>query len=258
MSTPYPTLKKLLTTSLLPVGKTMYVWGGGWDETDTRAGTEAQSIGVNPRWIEFFCAQDETYDYTKTRYRIHDGLDCSGYIGWLLFNTFFSSASPDDASAYSHLFPGSFKYPENGFVMPAAKIAETLSECGFGTRFSSPSFHNSFSPGDICSMPGHVFLSYGTCHDHSVLLVHSSPPGVRICGTLDAFGQETRAVELATSIMKTKYPVWFQKYPSCSVPFRYLTESKIMRWNERTLCDAGCYQKCSAEEIMSMLLRDDF
>ena len=75
------TLYNLLLTAIEPLGHTMYVWGGGWNEEDTAAGEEARSIGESPRWKEFFEMQDSTYNYENTRYQIHDGLDCSGYVG---------------------------------------------------------------------------------------------------------------------------------------------------------------------------------
>ena len=47
------TLKNFLKTALMPVGKTMYVWGGGWNKEDTGAGIEAVSIGLSPNWEKF-------------------------------------------------------------------------------------------------------------------------------------------------------------------------------------------------------------
>ena len=36
-------MERLLRTSLLPVGQTMYIWGGGWNQDDAGAGIEAAS-----------------------------------------------------------------------------------------------------------------------------------------------------------------------------------------------------------------------
>lgn len=47
------TLLNFLITAKAPLGHTMYVWGGGWNEEDTAAGEEARSIGESPRWQEF-------------------------------------------------------------------------------------------------------------------------------------------------------------------------------------------------------------
>ena len=38
------TLENLLKTALLPIGNTMYIYGGGWNEEDTGAGIEAMTI----------------------------------------------------------------------------------------------------------------------------------------------------------------------------------------------------------------------
>lgn len=87
------TLENLLKTALLPIGNTMYIYGGGWNEEDTGAGIEAMTIGVSHKWAEFAIKQDSSYnfkdyDYKQNKDYIHLGLDCSGYIGWLLYNIF--------------------------------------------------------------------------------------------------------------------------------------------------------------------------
>jgi len=53
-----------------PVGSTMYVWGGGWNKEDTGSGTEAVSIGLSPRWKEFYELQDKDYDYKNYKFCI--------------------------------------------------------------------------------------------------------------------------------------------------------------------------------------------
>ena len=70
-----PTLTDFLSISTLPVGNTMYVWGGGWNEEDTAAGIEAVTLGLSPQWATFASWQDSSYNYKNTRYQIHDGLD---------------------------------------------------------------------------------------------------------------------------------------------------------------------------------------
>ena len=59
------TLKQFITIAMQPVGKVMYVWGGGWNEADTGAGIEAMTIGVSPNWKAFFEKQDKDYDFEK-------------------------------------------------------------------------------------------------------------------------------------------------------------------------------------------------
>ena len=46
-------MERLLRTSLLPVGQTMYIWGGGWNQDDAGAGIEAVTLGVSKRWAEY-------------------------------------------------------------------------------------------------------------------------------------------------------------------------------------------------------------
>ena len=74
------TLQEFLKIALEPVGQTMYVWGGGWNEEDTGARIEATTLGLSRQWKVFFEPQSSNYDYQTTLYQIHDRLDCSGYV----------------------------------------------------------------------------------------------------------------------------------------------------------------------------------
>ncbi len=228
-------MEKLLKTSLLPLGNTMYIWGGGWNEEDTGSGIESVTIGVSPGWAEFAARQNAGYDYNTTRYQIHDGLDCSGYIGWLVYNTFHTVAN------------------EEGYVRKAAKMAETFASYGWGNYLRAGAAMEDWRAGDICSMKGHVWMCLGSCPDGSVLLIHSSPPGVRICGTRLKDGSDSQAVGLAELCMGTYFPDWYSRYPECGVNYSYLESSSRMRWNSDTLPDAQVYQDMSAEEIIAFL-----
>lgn len=226
-------LENLILTALEPVGSTMYVWGGGWNEADTGAGPEALSIGCSGNWAEFAESQNSSYDYRNHRYQIHDGLDCSGYIGWIMYNVFHS----ENAGA-----------EEEGYVMKSSLMAETFAGYGWGELIPAAETAE-WKPGDICSMSGHVWLSLGMCGDGSVLLLHASPPGVRLCGTASSKGEKTEAVELAEKWMSACYPEWSARFPDSSVGAFYLTDSCIMRWNSDTMEDAERLQAFSAEEI---------
>ena len=228
------TLQKFLTLALQPVGQTMYVWGGGWNEEDTEAGQEARTIGISSAWKVFFEQQTPDYDYQTTLYQIHDGLDCSGYVGWTIYNLMESTSG------------------NPGYVMKSGEMASTYASYGWGS-FTPYSEVKDYKPGDIFSNEEHVYISLGTCKDGSVLLVHASPPGVRICGTILPDGETSMAVELATSIMSAHYPEWFEKYPSCDVDFSYLTDYDQFQWNADTLLDAHSIQKLSAEEVVDLL-----
>lgn len=230
-----PSMEKLLRTSILPVGSTMYIWGGGWNEEDTGSGIESVTIGLSPAWAEFSSRQTVEYDYTATRYQIHDGLDCSGYMGWLVYNTF-------------HTENGGAGYVEKAYTM-----AETFASYGWGDYLAAGTAVDDWKTGDICSMQGHVWMCLGSCQDGSVLLVHSSPPGVRLCGTSLADGSDSQAVRLAEEYMSACYPGWYERYPECAVSHSYLEVSSRMRWNSATLPDAQIYQNMSAEETAAFL-----
>lgn len=228
------TMQEFLKIAMEPVGQTMYVWGGGWNEEDTGAGIETTTLGLSSQWKIFFEQQSSNYDYQTTLYQIHDGLDCSGYVGWVIYNLMESESG------------------QSGYVMKSQEMASTYASYGWGT-FTPYSEVTDHKPGDIFSNEGHVYISLGTCDDGSVLLVHSSPPGVRLCGTLLASGESSKAVELASSIMSTHYPEWFEKYPSCEVDLSYLTNYDQFQWNADTLSDAQFIQNLSAEEIADLL-----
>ncbi len=223
---------RLLTTAMMPVGQTMYIYGGGWNEPDTGAGPEAVSIGLSPRWKEYADAQNSSYDYRKTRYQIHDGLDCSGYIGWLVYNSLNEENGHD------------------GYV--SQRPNEIMISKGLGYTVDT----NTPKPGDICVMGrSHVWLSLGCCEDGSILLAHSSPPGCSICGTLLPDGSRSQAVRLAESVMRTHFPEWYNRYPNCTRNYSYITKADVFRFNSSTLADPNNLQNMSANEIVDYLFR---
>lgn len=236
--TPEPEEKKsirgFLQTAILPVGQTMYVWGGGWNEEDTGAGMEAVTLGVSPAWAEFAAKQDAAYDYKKTRYQIHDGLDCSGYVGWAVYNVL----ETENGKA--------------GYVLSSTKMAEEFASRGLGEYIPAKEMSR-WQAGDIMSMQGHVWIAVGMCEDGSVLLLHASPPGVIFCGTELADGSKSLAVSLAEQVMQTYYPEWYAKFPECARPHSYLTKSSAMRWSREVLNDEEGLAGLSAEEIISVL-----
>ena len=48
------TLKNFLTTALMPVGTTLYIYGGGWDWQDVGSSVQTETLGVSPDWVRFF------------------------------------------------------------------------------------------------------------------------------------------------------------------------------------------------------------
>lgn len=240
------TMKEMFETALEPMGSTMYVWGGGWDSENECAGRSARQLGVSSKWEEFAGNQDAGYDFKEHRYESENGLDCSGYVGWVMYNLF------EDRDG------------KEGYVTFSTKMAEDFAGRGWGKLIKNP---HEFLPGDIVSMEGHIWISLGTCEDGSVLLMHSSPPGVSVCGTVipcaeaveegeaidGGVSTDSIAVRLATEYMSENYPDWQEKYPNRTVPETYLENVTVLRWNNQTLKDAKEYQSLSGEAVIDLL-----
>ena len=212
----------------------MYVWGGGWNEEDTGAGIEAVTLGLSNVWAEFAAKQDASYNYEETMYQIHNGLDCSGYIGWAVYNLFETENGKE------------------GYVLSAIRMAENFAERGWGEYIPMEEVQN-WKPGDVMSMKGHVWVVLGTCEDGSVLLVHASAPGIALCGTKLESGGKSQAVRLAEQVMKQYYPEWYERYPECGRGYYYLTSSSAMRWSREVLADEEGLTEMSAEEVIAVL-----
>ncbi len=163
------TLCTFLRRALEPVGHTMYVWGGGWNRADDGAGLETRTRAPAPRWAQFAAQQGADYDWHQTRYRIHDGLDCTGYVGWAVYGLF---AARDGGA---------------GYVLPSSRMAVDFAARGWG-RFTPAAQVRGRQAGDVMATPGHVYLSLGDCADGSALFVHASPPGVQLGGSPAADG----------------------------------------------------------------------
>ncbi len=209
-----PSLETFLRTVLKPVGSTLYIWGGGWNEEDTGAGTEGRSIGVSHTWHEFFDSQDADYNYKNHDYEIHNGLDCSGYVGWAVYN----ALEKEDG--------------REGYVCSSTNLAGMLASKGLGEIVPKG---EPFWAGDIVSMKGHVYIVLGTCSDGSVLIAHSSPPGVRISGIKNEDGSDSEAVGLAYEFTKNHFAKWFERYDSIEdygVSASYYDYVERFRWSD--------------------------
>lgn len=239
------TIKNLLMTSLEPVGSTMYIYGGGWNEEDTGAGVEAVSIGLSQTWKEFYDKQNSYYDYSDYNYKkdvsvIHLGLDCSGYVGWAVYNTLNTENNLD------------------GYVDSSKKIASNLAAKGWGTLSAKGSFTD-YQAGDImsasCNDCAHVWICIGQCDDGSVVFLHSSPPGVQISGTYTIDGNKnSQAVALAAEYMRKYYPQWYERYPDSSRNQSYLSHYDRFRWTEGVmLSDPEGLRNMKAEDVLKVL-----
>lgn len=240
------TISNLLRTAVAPVGSVMYVWGGGWNKADTAAGKEARSIGLSPDWRAFTAKQNASYNYRNYRYQIHDGLDCSGYVGWCVYNVFNTTNQ------------------KKGYVYLASKQAEAFSKMGYGSYRRADQVTD-YQAGDImsstCSCCGHVWIVVGDCEDGSVVLVHSSPAGVRLCGTVTPEGRkDSEACALAEEYMKRYYSDWYRRYPDVCKGSTYLQHYGQMRWKSSgkgaVLSDPDGFRGMYADEILKKLFEE--
>ena len=244
------TLRNFLLTALEPVGTTLYVYGGGWNWQDNAADAAAASIGVSESWVQFFQSQDGAYDYKNSdpaqsyypfgewnQYH-HLGLDCSGYVGWAVYNTLETESG------------------KTGCVTFASRQAALLSERGLGRHSDSV---GTLLPGDVFSMQGHVWISLGTCADGSIVILHSTPSesrsgqkggGVQI----SAIGTSTEceAYHLAEKYMSACWPEWYSRYSiRLCEPSSYLNGVDHFTWSD-SLDPDGCKNMTPQELLQSL------
>ena len=220
------TVRNFLKNALLPLGNTLYIWGGG--HTDA----EAERYGVNPKWKTFFDTQDSSYNYSDHLYEYENGLDCSGYVGWTAHQV-----TKEYATTTSTGMPAYF------------------AKKGWGTCVSGDTSQK-FTPGDVVSKSGHVWIVIGQCSDGSVVVIHATPPCIQIGGTVSTSGSiKSEAIELANEYMKTYYPIAYQRYGVKVLDRSYLTGVNHFTWGSNVLGDAEGYRNKKPAEILKDLFR---
>ena len=264
------TLKNFLQTGLGPVGTTLYIYGGGWDWQDEGSSIQTRTLGVSPDWVKFFNENDVDYTYKEkdndpakadplTSYYpyggyneyYYAGLDCSGFVGWTVYNTFET------------------KDGEPGYVGGSTGFAKRLAAKGWGEWAQD---NTGLKPGDVISIKGHVWISLGTCSDGSIVLLHCTParsrtnqPGGGV--ELSAIGtdKDCEAYKLADQYMSKYYPTWYERYPIylCD-PKVYLTfegeNAGRFRWNpdaEAGLKDPEGIQTMTPAEALKELFSEE-
>ena len=208
------TVSNLLCAALRPVGQVLYVYGGGWNKTDSGGGPQSTSIGVSPCWKRFFQQQDIRYSYHDFAAQngknpwFYAGLDCSGYLGWVLYQVFHTGCG------------------KSSFVVSSTEMADSLARLGLGLRTAHPLCPTELLPGDIVSITGHVWLCLGRCEDDSLVILHSTPspshagtPGGGV--QLSALGEapDCQAFALARTYMQSIAPAWSRRYSAIFCPF---------------------------------------
>ncbi len=268
------TLTNFLKTALEPVGTTLYIYGGGWDWQDVGSAREARSLGVSSDWIRFFNSQDENYtfkekngnealaDPTTSYYPYggyneyyYAGLDCSGFVGWALYNTMETENLKE------------------GYVGGSTGFAKRLSEKGWGTwtqDIKFPDGQNGYEmkPGDIMSINGHVWISLGTCEDGSVVIAHSSPsksrtgqPGAGVQISAVGTSENCQAYVLADKYMSEYYAEWYERYPIylCDPEVYFVFEGENagrFSWDTAgsgILTDPDGLQEMKPDEVLSFI-----
>lgn len=256
------TLRNFLTTAFMPLGTTLYVYGGGWDWQDKGSSVQATSIGVSGTWTEFFRKQNANYLYKDSSHPessyypfgkwneyYYAGLDCSGYVGWVMYNTLETVSG------------------QSGYVVKSDRMAKTLAvKYGFGS-WSSASFANELRPGDIVSMPGHVWICVGKCADGSIVIIHSSPcesvtgckgGGVQL-SALNPNGdsKNCEAYRLASRYQQKYYPEWSGRYPVVMKSYKKFVEftrngdTGIFRFDlNGAFTDPDGFRDMSAAEVL--------
>lgn len=230
-----PTLKLFIQKALIPVGHTMYVYGGGWNEEDTFASREATAIGESPAWRQFFNTQSCQYDFKNFLHCSSLGLDCSGYIGWAIYNLF----NEDDGLP--------------GYVFESRLLGYRLQEMGLGSVTEAQNVTN-HRCGDIFFSPKHrhAYIALGEFEDKSVVLLHSSPPGVMLSGTASPYkSKPSLAQRCASYFMQKNHPEWFFKYPCSDRGTDYLRDYHRFRFFKVVVSDPEGICAYTPGEILS-------
>ncbi len=227
------TIKNFLRNALQPIGSTLYIWGGGHDDAD------ATRKGLNPQWKTFYNSQSSSYDYNNHRFEYGNGLDCSGYVGWCIYQIMESKSG------------GTFYTTVSGDV-PSTNAAR-----GFGTQYTQSQLSSSnykFVAGDLAGDSSHTWIVLGQCADKSLVVLHSTPPCVQIGGTPTPSGSySSKAISLAQKYMKNYYGSTVKKFSLGSSTGNYAKRGNIMRWNTKTLSDPDGYRNKRAAGILKDL-----
>lgn len=231
------TIKNFLLNSLQPVGSTLYVWGGGHNDAD------AMRKGVSSVWKTYYNSQSGSYNYNNSRFEVTKGLDCSGFVGWSIYQIMEKKSGG------------------NYYTTLAEDVANVNAQRGFGTVYNQQKLSSSgykFVAGDLACTSGHTWIVLGQCTDKSVVLVHATPPCLQIAGTPTPNGDySSQAIALAQQYMNKYYGETVKKFGlKCSTGTYYIKGCNVMRWNNTTLKDPDGYREKTADQILADLFKD--
>ena len=283
------TLKNFLATAMEPVGTALYVYGGTWDWQDVNSSNQSMTIGLSQSWIDFFQSQDKTYHYKNPNpaesYYPHNawnqyyyaGIDCSGYVGWSVYNLMNTENSTvADNKGYvmsATKQAGVFASNEGWGTMDMGDVLmdETtgkpwVDEDGDGRRIYEG---HEFKPGDIFSMNGHVWISLGTCKDGSIVFMHSTPNTTNGAGVqISAIGpnKNCEAYKLANQYMNKYFPQWSERYGDQVLCLTFDSYTKVygdyagkFSWNLKNgvISDPDGYADMNPAEILADLFHEN-
>lgn len=248
------TVLSLLQNAIKPVGRTLYVFDGGWNNNPAAGTVDAGLIGYQDSWWNFFTQHAASgYDHTPYTNWFGCGLDCSGYVQWATYNTFYNEESPYTLARSFDIAPD---YIRNGWAKGTDEIR----------------------PGDIVSIDeggdsGHVYIALGTCPDGSVIFMHSTlvpstatqGEGVQISGTsvpgagTDGVTCDSEAAILAKQYMAKYFPEW--PFAAVEEPSDTYISGNVVKATWITdgtgiLTDEAGIQNLTGEEVMKILLGD--
>lgn len=231
------TIKNYLLGAMQPVGRALYVWGGGWNDSTRK--------GVSPTWVSWYNSQNRNYDYNNYRdlsaANRAKGLDCSGFVGWAAYQVMHTASGQG-----------------GGYTVVSGDVGSTYKNRGWGVYYNQNYLSKTnwkLYPGDIGYNDGHTWIVVGQCADKSAVIVHSTPQaGCQISGTTTPEGNyDSQAVALAKQYMSkfsgyTKYDY----HPSCG---NYIRQGNYLRWNSSTLSDPNGYKNMTANQILADLFK---
>lgn len=229
------TIKNYLAGALQPVGKALYVWGGGWNDSTRK--------GISSTMTNFYNSQSSSYDYNNYRdlstVNRAKGFDCSGFVGWAAYQIMQSKSGIG-----------------SGYTVVSGEIGGLYKSNGWGSILTQANLASSnwkVYPGDVGYDSGHTWIILGQCKDKSAVIVHSTPnAGVQISGTPTPSGSySSQAITLAQKYM-SRY-AGYTKYDYHTSSGNYIRRGNYFRWNRSTLSDPDGYLNMTADQILADL-----
>lgn len=261
------TLKNFLQIALEPAGNTEYIFGGGWNWQDNSGSRQTKTIGLSPEWNKFFNEQDVHYIYDDesnpeksyaqkqgVNAYYYAGLDCSGYVGWAIYNLLNTKSGGDS-------------------YVDGCKISEYLDTKQHLGQFTDSKWEiKDLKPGDIICTDSHVWIYIGGCGDGSGVILHCTVipsreggegGGVQLSALNPTGNKECEALKLVKYYMSTYYKEWYSRYDpvlkdyDVYVHFPREEYGGLFRWNlsgqNGNIMDPDGYESMNAAEILGDL-----